>query len=553
MRIVWIALMASQLTMADVSLKNGNVFFAFVTNAYPGGIEPKIEQSYNHKSSYKGPFGNKFGMEYFTYCSIGADGSIVVKEFGGGAQNRFSPRSENPKALSSAVDQIIKVARSSGAVSSATQIKNYRQKLLSDAQFRNQEWETYLERGKLKAAQVPQGAKLYSNRFSYQYITRISQGYVRVYDNGKTETFNNQCKLSEIKDKNGNYVQLSYGKDGKLAKLEDNFHRKMFFKYTNRGLISEVQGINGKTAYYKYDNKDNLTEIRDIKGNVFKFKYDKYSLLTELKYQDGSKVEISYWGADKLRSVRRYKDRDGTIREYDYLTKKSDPGYRGISVQVKTEDGKKVVAKSLYEYYLKNKASGEQWTYRLVTDFDGDRTDTTYNECCGLPISIKRNGQETTFAYDAKGRMTRKSTPTQVVEMKYDQKAGKVSQVKRYPKANKKKVEWAQYKYDAHGNLVFAKTSDKKAVQLFYDSNGRILSLVDQDRRQLRFKYNENSKPVEITAPKIGTLKVTWTAAGTLKDINSPQGRQIANEVVTLFRNLIAIVGEGGADFGFGG
>ena len=42
------------------------------------------------------------------------------------------------------------------------------------------------------------------------------------------------------------------------------------------------------------------------------------------------------------------------------------------------------------------------------------------------------------------------------------QKSSKVAMVKKFPKAGKSKPQWAQYQYDDHGNLVFAKNSDGK-------------------------------------------------------------------------------------------
>ena len=47
-------------------------------------------------------------------------------------------------------------------------------------------------------------------------------------------------------------------------------------------------------------------------------------------------------------------------------------------------------------------------------------TETVYNECCGLPLLIKRGGEETAFVYDTKGRVVKKTTPSEVTELAYD-------------------------------------------------------------------------------------------------------------------------------------
>src|SRR4051812_6430939 len=76
---------------ANVSLKNGNFFIGYTDIIYPGGFEPKIERVYNSKTPYNGIFGWGWGNEYEVYLTVSADGSVVVHEYGGGAENRFSP------------------------------------------------------------------------------------------------------------------------------------------------------------------------------------------------------------------------------------------------------------------------------------------------------------------------------------------------------------------------------------------------------------------------------------------------------------------------------
>ena len=58
------------------------------------------------------------------------------------------------------------------------------------------EWEKFREQGKIKARQLAEGTQLTSNRFSYQYITKMEDGYVRVFDNGRVEKFDEDGKLA---------------------------------------------------------------------------------------------------------------------------------------------------------------------------------------------------------------------------------------------------------------------------------------------------------------------------------------------------------------------
>jgi YD repeat-containing protein len=258
-------------------------------------------------------------------------------------------------------------------------------------------------------------------------------------------------------------------------------------------------------------------------------------------------LQVSYYGVEKYQGVKSLKERDGTLNEYDYVLDPKDRGHLTVSVQVKDAEAKPI-SKQKYDYYFKYKPDGEEWTYKLVSDSDGEVTETVYNECCGLPLQIKRGGEETSFAYDTKGRVVRKSTPSEVTDLSYDAKAGKVSKVIRNSKIDKKFSSWSEFQYDERGNLVFAKNSESRGVKLFYDGTGRIKTLVDQDRRRLDFKYDQNSRPVEITDPKLGTIKVSYKNSGEIDKVDSAAGQKVAVQVTTAFQNLLEIIRPAGVN-----
>jgi YD repeat-containing protein len=547
-----LALTFSSSALAEVSLKNGNFFTGSKDIIYPGGFEPKIERVYNSKTSHKGAFGNGWGNEYEVSLTVSADGSVVVHEYGGGAENRFDPLAFNSQELDRAVDVIVKAATKAGAAGTGDQTAAYRKHLKSDAMFRNDEWEKFRSQGKIQARQLPVGTQLHSNRFSYQYVTKVAGGYVRTFDNGRIEKFNDEGKLERISDKNGNFIDLTYGKDGHLDKLVDNFNRKMYFSYNAQGLLERIQGENNKECQYRYNNQAELTWVKDSAGGVYTYKYDaeKRHNMIEMGYPDKTTMQLTYYPYSQFENVKSVKDRDGTLTEYKYVIDSGDKRHYTVSVSVKNTEGKRI-SESSYEYINKVKADGEEWTYKMVTTLDGDRTETTYNECCGLPLLIKRGREETAFEYDTKGHVTKKITPSEVTELAYDPRVSKVTRVAHYSKTNKNQMNWSTFQYDNKGNLVFAKNSEGKGVRLFYDPSGRIKSLLDQDRRRIDFKYNENSKPIEITDPAVGTIRVSYTNSGEIKKVDSTAGRKIALQVTTAFQNLLDIIRPAGVNLSF--
>ena len=536
------AIISATPVWANVSLKNGNFFIGYTDIVYPGGFEPKIERVYNSKTDFHGMFGYGWGNEYEVFMTVAADGSVIVHEYGGGAENRFSPVAFNAGDLDKAVALISETARKAGSITSNEQLESYKKHLKSDADFRNKEWENLRRQGKIQARTLTNGTQLNSNRFSYQYITKVQGGYVRTFDSGRIERFDDNGKLARIQDKNNNFIEFTYNKDGHLQKLTDNFNRKMFFSFNAQGLLEKIEGESGKVATYRYSSAGDLAESKDVDGNVFTFKYDgrRHNLL-EIGYSDKTNMMISYYPMDKHENVKSVKDRDGTLTEYAYVNDSADKGHFAVDVKIKSADGKQISA-SKYEYFMKTKADGEEWTYRLNTTLDGELTQTTYNECCGLPLMIKSGNEETSFQYDTKGHVTKKITPNEVTDLTYDAKVGKVAKVVRYPKNNSKQLHWSTFQYDDKGNLLFAKNSEGKGVRLFYDGNGRISAMIDQSKRQIKFKYNENSKPIEISDPALGTISVSYTNSGEIKKVESSAGRKIALQVTSAFQNLLDII-----------
>lgn len=537
---------------ANVSIRNGNFFIGYTDVIYPGGYEPKIERVYNSKSPFNGVFGWGWGSDYEGYMTVEADGSVLVSESGGGAQNRFSPQNFNLKELDTAVNTIAEAARKSGAMGSGDQLESYKKQLKNNADFRNEEWAKWRAQGKVEARKLKVGTKLVSNRFSFQWITVTEAGYVRMSDTGKVETYDPNGRLMKIQDKNGSYILLTYNRDGKIEKIQDNQNRKMYLTYNKLGKVEKVQAENNKTAEYRYNDLGEMIYSKDTDGNAFTFKYsnDKRHNLTEIGYADKSTLQVGYYGRDKLENVKSVKDRDGTYTEYTYDKVAGEKNSLKVGVTIKGTEGR-VVSSSVYEYVFRNKANGEEWTYKMVSNLDGLKTETIYNECCGLPIFIKRAGDETTFAYDTKGRVTKKTTPNEVTELTYDQKVGKVNRVVKYQKANKKKVDWSTFQYDTRGNLAVAKNSVGAGVRLFYDNLGRITTMVDQAKKQITFKYNENSKPVEIKDPSMGSITVQYTNSGEVKKVDSSGGRKIALAVTSSFQNLLEIIRPAGVTLSF--
>lgn len=520
---------------SGVNLKNGNFYISYTDIIVPGGgHDLEVTRTYNSKATEKGWFGFGWGSQFETFLTVAPDGTVVIHENGSGAMTRFTPdQAVDPEA---AAQKIIQAMRKRTSLNEKT-AGNIKKRLVNDAELRL----AYSRRFGV-SSDLAVGTKLNSNTRGIQTLEKVKDGFVRKYNDGKSERYNNEGQLVKIEDKNGYTIELEYENE-KVASIKDSQAKQLFFEWYNDGKAKHIWSAGDKKTEYKYEG-DNLTVSKDIAGNEFKYDYDSNHNMTEIAYSDDTKMEIDY--TQKTQFVEEVAGRNGEVTKYDYGSNSKNPDmHYWTNVKKKTPSGRKISNK--YEYEMKKRPDGSQYTYRIVTEVNGLKTETIYSECCSLPLKITRGDDVTTFEYNDKGLLTKKtSTRGEYVELKYHPKFNKITRV-----VNDK--GWTNFKYDKRGNLSKAVNSDKKAVMLFYDREGRIDRMIDQDlktkeRRTLDFKYNSLGKPVEIAMNKVGKINVAYDNYGEIKKVESEAGHQMALKVTQAFQSLLAIVKPAGVN-----
>ena len=417
---------------ADVSLRNGNFYVSFRDLSYPGGMEPKIERIYNSKSDFHGMFGYSWGTEYETNLKLDPDGSVIITEFGGGADNRFISKNFKAKDLEAGVNQLVEAAKKSGMLSNLKQIEEYKTKLSTDFDYRAKQYSIFVTKGLVPKVITVEGTQFTSTKYLYQYVTKVKGGYVRVMEAGNIQKFNEAGKLVQIMDRNKNFINFGYDKNGHLVQIVDNQNRKMILSYNQQNLLEKVVGESGKYSMYKYTADGLLAYSRDDGGveNTFKYTADQFKNLSEIGYlkdKDAKgqpkKMTIAYYGVDKNVSVQSVINPDGSINEYEYTKDPKQPGYYSVHVLLKEANGARI-SDAKYEYFSKVRFGGENYTSKMISTVDGDKTETVYDDKLGFPVKIINGSRVTTMEYDQKGRMVKKVTPIETTELFYDPTIG---------------------------------------------------------------------------------------------------------------------------------
>jgi YD repeat-containing protein len=537
---------------ANVSLKNGNFFIGYTDAIYSGGFGLKVERVYNSKTAFKGLFGWGWGMDYEVYVEPTGDGSVIVHEYGGGAENIFSPAAPDPTILEIAIQSITRAAVRNRNIP-ASDTAPFKRRLATDPTFRNDEWMKYVKSGDVQPRRLAAGTQLRSDRFAKQIVTRTATGYERVFETGRVELFDDLGHLVKVSDSNNNTLALTYDPAGKLSTITDNLGHTLRFSINPRGLITSVRMDNGHTAAYRYDEQSNLIWTRDVDGNEYTHSYDARHNMIEIGYQDHTTLKITYHPLSLQENVKSVKDRDGTLTTYDYKTTQTEPEILRVTVSVYAAGQEKTprarISESVYEYHMfpSDKYHAEQ-VERLITVIDGDSTETVYNRCCALPTRITSGSDTTKFAYDTDGHITYKESTSSIDSLAYSPSAAKPTRVVHIDKSSMSS-HWAEFAYDPKGNLITAHDSDDQRVDLTYDNVGRIATLTDTSG-VISFTYNKDSKPTEIKHSKLGSILVTYDSRGEVEKTDSPGGSAVGRQIVNAFQRLLDLIRPAGVTLG---
>lgn len=521
--------------MAGVNLKNGNFYISYTDIVVPGGGKKlEITRTYNSKATDVGWFGFGWGSDFETKLEVSADGSVVVHENGAGGKTRFTPK--NTVDAKTAAKKIIEAMKKKTTLGGKAE-SELMQRLLKNAELRHAYALNFNVKSKLAS-----GTTLYSNQRGMQKVKVLKDGYKRYFSDGRTEEFNKSGKLVKVKYKNDYYVNLVYTKTGKVKTIKDSMAKQIYFDWYPDGKVKHIWSAGDRKTFYKYKVND-LVFAKDIAGNVYGYSYQKNHYMNGIKYADNSFMKIDY--NPKTFFVSQIKDRNGEKTQYKYENdpKNADNHYWTL-VTKKGFNGKPVTNR--YEYEIKTRPDGSNYTYRILTKINGIKTETIYSECCSLPLKIARGKHVTTFEYNEDGLLTKKtSTRGDFVNITYNKKLKKIEKV-----VNNK--GWTKFDYDKKGNLRKAVNKSGKAVLLVYNSKGKITKMVDRNPkgkdRTLAFKYNALGKPVEIAIQKVGKINVSYDNYGEIKKVHSKSGHKMALQVTQAFQNLLSIVKPAGVN-----
>jgi YD repeat-containing protein len=397
-----------------------------------GGLLMGITRVYNSfDDSRTGIFGTGWGSRAEDNLQVEDDGSIVIHEFGGGANNKFDPTTSTLRPQTDIIDEIEQAAEQTGQFGSETDRQSYRQWLNSSDTNEEEAWETFVNLGLLKPQEPAVGETFFSSRFATEFVTREPEGYQRSSTlNARTyfEGFDLSGRLTRFWDANYDYIALTYGPDGHLRESTDNEGNRFNITVRTDGLVGRISDSQGHVVRYDYktsvlNNSDLYADLKsvDVNGKVTRYDYDSDHRIIAIHYPDRTTLQVGY---DRTGSANRVKDTDGTVNTYSYATAQN-PTSTVHTFETITRNPSGATHRKKYQYFYD--AAGVNENRETETDDGVVASDTTYDSNFHA-LSVTTATGVTSYAYDSLSRMVRKQLPTGTVySWAYDPATGRVA------------------------------------------------------------------------------------------------------------------------------
>jgi RHS repeat-associated protein len=369
--------------------------------------------------------------------------------------------------------------------------------------------------------------------------------------------FNSEGKLTELKDRNGNAITLSY-ESGKLTKVKDPVGRELIYAYTGAQVssVEDPMGHKFKYAYesgnlasvtmpgeetarwkFKYDASHQLTEMTDGRGGVTKTEYDEQNRVTKQIDPAERVTKFEYGESEGNRTT--------TITEPNGSTTFEVFNEAGEPLEVIKATGTGLEQKTTHEYneaYELIKATdplGHSTTFEysaagdltLEKDAESNESKRTYNANHEIETETTPRGEKTTYIRDADGNVEAIERPapggaTQKTSFKYAENGDLESETDPLGRETK-------FEYDAYGNKKAETSPEGNKTTWTYDKDGHAIAAVSPrgneegakaEEFETKTELDAQGRPVKVTDPLGHETKSAYDKNGNLESTTDALG-----------------------------
>ncbi|WP_371624828.1 DUF6531 domain-containing protein [Streptomyces sp. NBC_01116] len=302
----------------------------------------------------------------------------------------------------------------------------------------------------------------------------------------------------EVTDPLGGVTRHERDSLGRTVRVTNPVGAATVFTWTADGHLAQRTEPDGTTETWTYDGEGNRLAHTDPVGGITRFEYTHFDLLKARTGPDGARYEFTH---------------DAELR----LTQVTNP--QGLTWSYTYDDAGRLVSES---------------------DFDG-RVHVYHRNSAGQ-ISARTNplGETITYTHDALGRVVGKDVAGRSTAYTYD-RAGRLVEASgpdgdlmyQYGRGGHVKTELADgrvltFAHDALGRRTHRTTPTGKRTTREYDPAGRLTGLNSGDHR-VTFAYNAIGREVQRAFGDTATLTSAWDEAGRLSAQHLLAGDRLVN------------------------
>lgn len=328
-------------------------------------------------------------------------------------------------------------------------------------------------------------------------------------------------------DARGERIEYTHAVAGRQEIVTDRMGNPTLLVYDDRGNVLSETNQAGEVTERTYDERDNRLTETNGEGETTTYAYDAQDNVTTVKDPLGNTTEFTY---NARKQVLTTKDPNGNVTENVY-----DGAGNLVTTRVKRAGDALVVTETSYTYW----PNGEVRTHSTVVGGVSQQTTYAYDAYGRLTSETDALGRTSAYTYDANGnRLTEArtrslpggGTETLTTKHTYD-KLGRLTKTEHPDTTTTESVYDAlgrvvtakdalgretSYAYDELGRLVTTTYPDATAETSEYDKEGRRTRQIDRAGRPTSYSYDPVGRLVGTTHPDGATASNTYDDTGRL-------------------------------------
>jgi len=532
------------LAQADVALKDGGFHSEYADITSGEGTDSGLTRYYNSADQRVGWFGVGWGSSYETRISQTYNGGLALHEHGNGKVIYFSPKDSPVVNTDMAIDRMIDAI---DLLDESVNIRELKRRLYDDITFRNTFWQQLVDEGDVKTDEFVSDQVFESHQCGCRRIEATDEGF-KYYLNGKLASlFDRKGRLTTLFREDGGQVMINYA--GQSIEIRNQASRTITLSMPLdryfRHVVSSLETDSGDSVHYVHGQSGHLLAVYSHKHSHeqerLNYWYGEGGLLIQIRSDHDDDDAVIRYQAD-ANKVAFYQKSSGEIFHYYYNRLRTAQGVRQIKAYERGgypghESRRQII-------YTMPETSDGQLRVSVRRIISGALNETVHYATDGLPEEIRRNGRVTTFQYAPETRLlVRKQTPDETIILSYAKHIRKIAHVRKI--RSDRSETWTTFRYNDHGDLIFAENAAGKKVRLAYgtsgDQAGKLIRL-NNDIADISFTYNNIGETSLISVHGIGSIRVTYDADGEIDQVHSDQGHEVSLKISQAFQSLLSLV-----------